>query len=269
MTVTIREATTADLPGITRAHADGEGPWVKEETCAIAVGHRLGRPFHCHVAEVGDEVVGHAEWIRDPGVAEGAPFLYLGLVQIREDVRGSGIGNAVLAHGVGLARQSGCASIRTIPEDDVVGFYERCGFVTVDEVGEVTVGANAGEIGDVSDRVPEDVVSGLPMRIGWTQASSRHMWELCNRPMPPTGATYRHPAARTKNAWIQLRHSDADWALAVAWVNNAVESDRLVKEICALAYDQEIERVACWFRLAEMPAGKEPATVSPVLERRI
>lgn len=84
-------------------------------TYAIYVNHRLLWPFHCHVAEKGGEVIGHAGWIAgfEPDLA--ASQLYLGMVHVRNDARGLGVGRRMIDFGEWLAAWKGCGVLAPFP----------------------------------------------------------------------------------------------------------------------------------------------------------
>ena len=64
--------------------------------------------------------------VREPDRA--APCLYLGMLQVRADSQGQGVGRRLIEDGVAIARDEGCDALRTGPDSSAVGFYDRCGF---------------------------------------------------------------------------------------------------------------------------------------------
>ena len=258
MSTLVRNVTLNDVPAITAIHADGEGPWRKPETCAISVNHRLLRPFHCHVAVRDGEPVGHAEWIVDRGPVSD-PFLYLGMLQVREDLRGQGVGRRMIEQGLDLARSEGCQLIRTIPDEEAEPFYAKCGFTLSGGTCSTSVGIvdsehsrNWTEI----DSVPDTIPASYAMRIGWTQACSTHMWELCNRPGEIAGWEWQHPCVVQLGGqqYVQLRFRDKSSALVIAWSHPDVPIDDLVTAAHSLGRCHDVTHLILAFNANDRPS---------------
>ena len=275
--ITIRGVKLQDVPAISAVHRGSEGPWADPVGCAIFVNHRLLRPFHCYVAEHPGQVVGHAEWIvgREPDLPE--PQLYLGMLQVREDFQGQGVGRRLIEHGSKLALQEGCGSVRTVPEEGVEGFYARCGFKTAGATVScrVQVGDCAAPQGWKRGRVvPERVPRALPMRFGWVQACSTHMWEICNRPAELAGNAFFHPCLmrRDGQAYVQLRFSDSLQAVVLAWSRPEVSFEELLTAAHHLGSSYSISCFLLAFRQEEVgsqPNDTEPGDEIPILERPV
>jgi GNAT superfamily N-acetyltransferase len=223
--VQIRPVTLQDVPQLTAVHAGSDGPWVDPVEGAIWIYHRLGRPFMIDVAALGDILVGHAEWIVGDERGFLGRQLYLAMLQVHPDYRGLGIGRAMVEHGHERARQLSCRWVRVLAEGGAEGFYRKCGFragAWIDTYDVPVQPADWPAGWQRTRSVPKRAVRTLPMRLGWVQASSTFMWELCNRPVRLAGEQAHHPCARRTGdgapAYVQLRHLGAfKDALVLAW----------------------------------------------------
>lgn len=276
MDLHVRDVTLADVPAIGEAHRGSEGPWIDPVECAIFVNHRLLRPYLCRVAEHDGDVVGHAEWNVGHQPDQNAPYLYLGMLQVRADCQRQGVGRRLLDDGADLARQAGCDRLRTIPEDDVEGFYHRCGWQTVGHAASHRLPVTPAPLppGWRRERtVPARVVREQTMYLGWVQACPAHMWEICNRPAVIAGdETWYHPCAvgPGRQAHVQLRYRDASQALVLAWSASAAN----VGELLLVARHLAARRGVTQLLLALHPetalpsrVTAEPAGTIAVLER--
>ncbi len=104
------------------------GPWMAVESCAVHLNHLLLNPeAFVFVAEVDGRVVGELEAYLS---REAVPFgtLHLSLLYIHRAYQRRGIGTALMARLVALARERGAAQITTQPEPSAEPFYRRQGF---------------------------------------------------------------------------------------------------------------------------------------------
>lgn len=258
--ITVRAASLDDVEGIRAIHAGCDDPWSHPGIGPVWLNHRLLRGFIVDVATLGDQIVGHAEWnVSD----EPDPFgrsLYLGMIQVHEDYQRKGIGSAMVAAGMAKARALSCHLLKTIPDAEACGFYQKCGFAPVTKVFSVDVPATAA--GLPKDwvrvgRVPQSVIASLPLRLGWCgQASSAFMWEICNRPIQVAGEHNLHPCARSGagNAYVQLRHTGGEGALAVAWARSLIPISELVEAALYLAQSMGVAVVTASVLEAESSA---------------
>lgn len=271
----VRDATLRDVPAISAVHRGSDGPWVDPVECAIFVNHRLKRPFLCHVAERCGEVVGHAEWIvgKEPDLP--GPLLYLGMLQVREDCQGQGVGRHMIDYGAKLALQKGCDRLRTVPDNDAVGFYARCGFETVGSTVSCRLRVREGARPPGWKRgrtVPERISRELPLRLGRVQACSTHMWEICNRPGEAAGDTFSHPCLMRSDgqAYVQLRFWEPSQALVVAWSKPEDAIEELLAAAMHLGSICSISFLAIVLRKEDagsLPEDAESCDEIPVVEK--
>jgi len=270
--IRIRNTAIEDVPNIVEMHADGFGPWTALEIgCRPAIQHRLDRPFICQVAEQDGQAVGHAEWIvgEEPGSDR---FLYLGMIQIRPDRRGHGIGKVMLEHGRAEAESLGGGFLRTVPEEDVETFYARCGFSQTGHITESTIPVEPRPVSDGWESigaVPADVARNVPMRIGWTQACATHTWEIANRPMNIADQTWHHPTwtQPETNTWLQLRYANHDSALPIVWSSSDTPIGVLVHSSLHFADGAGIESLYLAFRDDDRPADLKVDATPQIVDR--
>jgi GNAT superfamily N-acetyltransferase len=221
--ITVRPATLADVPGIREIHDQAEDPWADIAECAIWTNHRLLTGFLIDVATVGGKVVGHAEWIASDEPEPFGRHLYLGMIEIHPRYQRRGVGRKMIEAGLDHARQHDCAALRTHPDDQARGFYQKCQFRCVMRAVSVKVSKSHVDLPPGWRKVrtvPRKVIGEMPMRSGWVQGSSVHMWELCNRTMAVHGEDVRHPCAGRLDGkgYVQLRYIEGfSDALCVSW----------------------------------------------------
>ena len=251
MGLSIRPVTLADIPGLLRLHAGCDDPWALPADCALWVNHRLLRGFMIDVAMLGKKPVGHAEWIVSHEPEPLGRFLYLSMIQVHSDHQHQGISRAMLEAGIKKAQKASCPYIRTAPEKGGRGFYRKCGFKLTGKISKysVTVG-NKPKPGpwEPIRTVPRKVIKSLPMRLGWVQGASAHMWEVCNRPVPVYNDTGYHPCIRTPggDAFVQLRYfDDNNPALALAWAAPRVKIKKLTEGALFLARQAGRKKIHC------------------------
>lgn len=262
--VSIRRVVLEDIPALVDIHAGSEGPYTVTVQCAIHLNHRLRRPFLCYVAEDDGKVIGHAEWIvgAEPDIT--GSQLYLGMLQIREDYRGRGVGRHLVEHGASLGLRYGCRVLRTIPEKDVEAFYRKCGMSPVFELASFSypVGNELLPSGWARSKgVPRRAIGALPMRLGWVQGCSMHMWEISNRPVRLYGErNFRHPCVVRQDgkAYVQLRFRARSQGLVLAWSEIGTPIGELIQVACALAATHAVTGLLIAVLVSDMaqvPAG--------------
>jgi GNAT superfamily N-acetyltransferase len=230
----IRPATLDDCGGIRHIHRDCPDPWHDPEECAAWVERRLERGFYIQLAVLDGAVVGHGEWVVSD--EPDGKFLYLGMLQIDADYQRRGIGRAMVADGEKYAAIHGCSHIVTLPDEGAEAFYESCGFAKGAEImtANIPVADNAlSQTYTPVDEVPFDVIKERRFVLGWSQACSRHMWELCNRP-PSTDDRIVKSYRAENGDYVQLMYfNDNDYTSALLWSNTPTE--RYAADILALA----------------------------------
>jgi GNAT superfamily N-acetyltransferase len=137
-TATLRRASRADVPAIVGLLAEDElgtgGDAPDElETYLRAFDAIDADPAHLLVAaERNGAVVGTLQLTVVPGLARrGALRGQLEAVHVRSDLRGGGLGSAMVTWAVGEARRRGCGLVQLTSQKrrtDAHRFYERLGF---------------------------------------------------------------------------------------------------------------------------------------------
>jgi GNAT superfamily N-acetyltransferase len=140
-TMLLREATREDLPTIVRMLADDElgkkrhrveDPLPGEyyaafDAIAASPSNRL------YVAEVDGEIVGTMQLTFIPGLDYlGADRMLIEAVRVARDRRNAGLGKAMIAEAIDIARRRGCQRVEltsSASRRDAHRFYERLGFV--------------------------------------------------------------------------------------------------------------------------------------------
>ena len=146
MTLTIRSATPADLPLICQLIRD----LAEYERLADAVrfdpavlGEKLFGQTGGHgpyaevvIGELDGAAQGFALFFHNFSTFEGRPGIYLEDLFVREAARGSGLGQALLAHLAALAVKRDCARLEWSVLDwnaPAIGFYEKLGARAMDD----------------------------------------------------------------------------------------------------------------------------------------
>lgn len=247
--ILVRAATPDDIPAIRHIHRDCDDPWGNEEECRAWVEKRLERGFAVEVAEWDGRVAGHAEWVVSD--EPDRKFLYLGMLQVDGEYQKQGIGRAMVESGILLARREGCSSLVTIPDEETGSerFYGKCGFTRRRRLYRCVLPATlqgedapAGE----TDGVPFGATHALPFVFGLAQASSRHMWEVCNR-RPATDDRLAPSARLADGSYMQLSYFQGnDTALALCW---SASHDRrfLVRNILSFGRRHGLSSIAFVF----------------------
>ena len=140
MTLTIRAATPADLPLIAqliRDLADYEKLADEVRFDEAVLGAKLfgqngghGPYAEVVIGELDGAAQGFALFFHNFSTFEGRPGIYLEDLFVREPARGSGLGQALLAHLAALAVKRDCARLEWSVLDwnaPAIGFYEKLG----------------------------------------------------------------------------------------------------------------------------------------------
>lgn len=139
--VEFREAGTADLAGILVLLADDDvaaarGGYVAEPTAAVAEAFAQIQRDPNNLLLVGDQggaVVAVLQLTLIPGLSRGGMRRALvEAVRVRSDLRGFGVGAALMQHAIVRARQEGCGLVQLTTDKKrsrAHAFYRRLGFV--------------------------------------------------------------------------------------------------------------------------------------------
>lgn len=237
--IIIRALNMNDAPGIQNIHRHCEDPWHYPEECCAWLQKRLESGFYIQVAQLGDKIVGHGEFIIDD--SPGRRFLYLGMLQVDENYRGMGIGRKMIDDAVRYAAENNCSEIVTIPdsENTSIIFYEKCGFKHRRLIKSCTLDAQKisgfHNRTDIIPSFPQSVISKIPFVFGLAQASPRHMWEVCNR-KPATDDRKTPAMIIDGDSYTQLCYcDDSDTGLALLWSRNLLKD--AINIILSFAYD--------------------------------
>ncbi|MCL2299745.1 MAG: GNAT family N-acetyltransferase [Firmicutes bacterium] len=246
----VREVDNRDFAGIQRIHRSCDDPWREADECAAWLNKRLERGFYIRVAGIGEQVLGHGEWIVTDSPQ--GKFLYLGMLQVDAAFQRRGIGRAMLADGARYAREQGCGRVVTSPENDDDGaslaFYEKCGFVAGRKI--LSAALPTGSYGYTKSYFPRE---GAPFRVvrereyvfGVGQASARHMWEVYNE-KPVTDDRNVKTLLADDGDCIQLGwFPGQDTALALCWSNTP--NRNTVSDILAFGRSLGLQQVTFLF----------------------
>jgi GNAT superfamily N-acetyltransferase len=138
----IREATEADVPLVLQFIRDlAEYERLAERVVATEEGLRrtlFGSPRFAEVliAEEGGAPAGFALFFHNYSTFLGQPGIYLEDLFVREEMRGRGIGKALLARLARLARERGCGRVEWAVLDwnaPSIAFYRSIGAVSLDD----------------------------------------------------------------------------------------------------------------------------------------
>lgn len=142
MTLSIRPATSADLPLIAqliRDLADYEKLAHEVRFDEAVLGAKLfgPRPYaEVVIGELDGAAQGFALFFHNFSTFEGKPGIYLEDLFVRPEARGSGLGKALLAHLAKLAVERDCARLEWSVLDwnePAIGFYRKLGARLMDE----------------------------------------------------------------------------------------------------------------------------------------
>ncbi|HEX5114474.1 MAG TPA: GNAT family N-acetyltransferase [Pseudonocardiaceae bacterium] len=136
-TPVIRRARRADVPAIVALLADdplGAGRERPGDPAYLAAFDELAADPRqvLVVAESAGEVVGSLQLTFIPGLSRlGATRAQIEAVRVRSDMRGSGLGDALVRWAIDTARDHGCALVQLttdVSRTDAHRFYRRLGF---------------------------------------------------------------------------------------------------------------------------------------------
>ncbi len=220
---TVRRVDGKDLdrivPGIVRVFRDDEVvPWHRHDECLAFIRRSVTRGFYMVAAYDGDGITGYAEWIETHDC--GRKLLYLGIMQVDCDLRGRGIGTAMLDDGHAYAKSIGAFWLRTIPEDERAhSFYRKYGFTDTDEIYCCTCPTTANAT-MVRGRQPAimtvETANAHEFVFGLCQSSGRHMYEIANH--NPACSDYAVTTAYHPDGHLQFRYRQGEKrALVLYW----------------------------------------------------
>ena len=272
--ITIRRITGETMrqamPAIVHVFRDDPVvPWSKPDECEAWVTRRVGRGFYIVGAYQDDAMVGYGEWIET--FDRGRKVLYLGLMQVDCELRGRGIGGAMLADGERYAKSIGATALRTMPEDERShAFYRKYGFVDTDKTYTCDCPTIEGLTQDCPPAaVTLDVVNTHEMVFGLCQMSGRHMYEIANH--TPEGHGWLMENAAISGGYLQFWHApDADKVTALYWSNEAV-TDETIAAILAQGRAAGFSEITFIFRAKynDLFAGYSATQDEIELERKI
>ncbi|MEY4671715.1 MAG: hypothetical protein RLZZ415_1594 [Pseudomonadota bacterium] len=142
MTISIRPATSADLPLIAqliRDLADYEKLLHEVRFDEAVLGQKLfgARPYaEVVIGEIDGAAQGFALFFHNFSTFEGKPGIYLEDLFVRPAARGTGLGKALLSHLAMLAVERDCARLEWSVLDwnsPAIGFYQKLGARLMDE----------------------------------------------------------------------------------------------------------------------------------------
>ena len=142
MTLTIRPAAPADLPlicALIRDLAEYERLADQVRFDPHVLGEKLfgTRPYaEVVIGELDGAAQGFALFFHNFSTFEGRPGIYLEDLFVRETARGSGLGQALLAHLAALAVERDCARLEWSVLDwnaPAIGFYHKLGARAMDD----------------------------------------------------------------------------------------------------------------------------------------
>ena len=245
--IKIRTASIADCQGIQSVHAGTPGPWANINECIPWISKRIERGYYVQVAELNGEIVGHAEWVEtaDPS----GKFFYLCVMQIKPNYQGHGIGRKMVEDGIAQGKIRNCTKLVTIPELETGSekFYFKCGFTKGREIKSISIPTkDYGYSQNYTEAasVPFEVIGKYDFILGLDQASSRHIWEVCNA-KPDNDERKPHTLISPKGDFLQIDSYAPPRAWAICWSNKPTSA--LVKDILTLGKSKNFEKIAFEF----------------------
>ncbi len=156
------------------------GPWMSPETCAIHLNNLLLQRHLPFVAQKGDELLGEMELFSGD---EGLPYgknMHIGLLYVRKDATGQGIGKALADKAREIAVSLGHDTLTVASCQANMGFYEGLGFARQGTLVELEAAAKAYDV-DISPMAPPlnmpSFARGMSMPVGRHQSSAFHLFE--------------------------------------------------------------------------------------------
>ena len=139
MDIIIRIANRDDVPAIAALLADDPLGATREEAGDLAPYHRGFEAVSAQqgntilVAQQADRVIGCLQLTIIPGLSRrGVTRALIEGVRVATESRGLRIGERLITHAIGLAREAGCGLVQLTSDNsraDAHRFYERLGFV--------------------------------------------------------------------------------------------------------------------------------------------
>ena len=157
MTISIRPATSADLPLIAQLIRDlAEYEKLAEDVRfdQAVLGQKLfgPRPYaEVLIGEIDGQPQAFALFFHNFSTFEGRPGIYLEDLFVRPEARGSGLGKTLLAHLAALAVERDCARLEWSVLDwnaPAIGFYQKLGARLMEDWTVMRLdGANLSQLG--------------------------------------------------------------------------------------------------------------------------
>ena len=157
MTISIRPATSADLPLIAqliRDLAEYEKLANDVRFDQVVLGQKLfgPRPYaEVLIGEIDGQPQAFALFFHNFSTFEGRPGIYLEDLFVRPEARGSGLGKALLAHLAALTIERDCARLEWSVLDwnaPAIGFYQKLGARLMEDWTVMRLdGANLSQLG--------------------------------------------------------------------------------------------------------------------------
>ena len=157
MTISIRPATSADLPLIAQLIRDlAEYEKLADDVRfdQVVLGQKLfgPRPYaEVLIGEIDGQPQAFALFFHNFSTFEGRPGIYLEDLFVRPEARGSGLGKALLAHLAALTIERDCARLEWSVLDwnaPAIGFYQKLGARLMDDWTVMRLdGANLSQLG--------------------------------------------------------------------------------------------------------------------------
>lgn len=191
------------------------GPWMNPSLCAIHLNSLLLAGHLPLVARTAEQVVGELELFWDDG-PEGRAG-HIGVLQVRKDWQGRGVGRTLVETAAHLARERGCVRLTVEPADEARGFYVRLGFSpwislqaltlrTVDDGGTQTPTCDNPGIPPRPATAPLDpVAAGWHLVLNYHQCPTQIWHQYGGRVFALPQAFFGpHPVALVENDDLQL-----------------------------------------------------------------
>jgi GNAT superfamily N-acetyltransferase len=144
--VTFRPATRADVPAVVALLEDDDVSRSRDQTLAEAEDARYWAAFEAIdadprneliVADAGGAVAGTCQLTFTPSLSRrGTERMTIEAVRVRSDLRGGGIGRAMMAWAIDRARERGCGLVQLTTDKrrtDAHRFYDSLGFTATHE----------------------------------------------------------------------------------------------------------------------------------------
>lgn len=252
------------IPGIVNVFRDDEVvPWHRYDECLAWVTRRAERGFYMTAAVDGDTIVGYSEWIET--FDNGAKILYLGLMQVDCDLRGRGIGGAMLADGISYAKRIGASKLRTLPEDERShNFYRKYGFTETDEIYYCVCPTIETAYCEKSNEVTLEVVNTHEFVFGVCQSSGRHMYECANH--NPETSGYTAKTAYIESGYLQFRYKIGSKEAHVLYWSNKPVTAETVSAILEQGYAHGFDEIKFYFKSKYLDLFRDYSVIRESIE---